>query len=364
MVPRRGLSARQEGTFYGASSAGTRPRELGAVRATIPAEPEGQESACNGCPEQRERLVAHIVRDFMNAYALARRIGVELRAGTLDFATVDRFVGDSPRSVLFRLKEDCHSLFRDPGSSRTGEPQATELFDLAVGALFHEAMKFRESYYLYTAYGPRARRSLEESTAGPLSQGFRRLFDAGYRRMLESEAETEELFRETRQQLRVLLREWRDAGEIARSLLADAEHTEAVFATPLGELLEELYGSVSRGHALAIRCLVWSGHYAEAAALADCPGLVESDLEGVDPDLVRGLAAYYEGNPCRALRLLREWADRGADGAPPLRARARAVLRLISCEVEERSPALVEQARNLEERLTQAESARDPELPE
>jgi hypothetical protein len=182
--------------------------------------------------------------------------------------------------------------------------------------------------------------------------------------MLESEAETEELFRETRQQLRVLLREWRDAGEIARSLLADAEHTEAVFATPLGELLEELYGSVSRGHALAIRCLVWSGHYGEAAALADCPGLVSADLEGVDPALVRGLASYYEGNPCRALRLLREWADRGGGGMAPLRARARAVLRLIAHEVEERSPELVDQARSLEERLTRAESARGPDSPD
>ena len=304
-------------------------------------------------PDHRERLIAQIVRDFMAAYGLARRIGVELRAGTLEFATVERLVGDSPRSLLFRLKEDCHALFRDPGSRRNDEPQAAELFDLAVGALFHEAMKFRESYYLYTAYGPRARRSLEESPSGPLAQGFRRLFDAGYRRMLESEAETEELFRETREQLRVLLREWSDAGEIARSLVADPGQAEAVFSTPVAELLQEVFGSASRGYALAIGCLVGCGHYREAAEIVGRPGVEQIDLEGVDPDLIRGLAAYYGGDPCQALRLLSAWVQQGADGVTPLRARARAVLRLIAYEMEEDFPALTQEALRLEERLTQ-----------
>jgi hypothetical protein len=299
----------------------------------------------------------------MAAYGLARRIGVELRAGTLEFKTVDHLVGDSPRSLLYRLKEDCHALFREPSSRRRGEPQAAELFDLAVGALFHEAMKFRESYYLYTAYGPRARRSLEESPSGPLAQGFRRLFDAGYRRMLESEAETEELFRETCQQLRVLLREWSDGGEIARSLVADPEHTEAVFSTPLPELLRELFGSASRGYAVAIGCLVEFGHYRQAAEIVDRPGVAQIELEGVDRDLIRALAAYYAGDPCQALRLLSAWVKEGADGVAPLRARVRAVLRLIAYEVEEDHPALAQEALRLEERLTQEESARGDDGP-
>jgi hypothetical protein len=335
------------------------------VRGTT-TETDGKQPIPCVAPEDRERLIAHIVRDFMTAYGLARRIGVELRAGTLEFAMVDRLVGDvgdSPRSVLFRLKEDCHALFRDPSASPSTEPQATELFDLAVGALFHEAMRFREGYYLYTTYGPRARRSLAESPSGPLAQGFRRLFDAGYRRMLESEAETEELFRETREQLRVLLHEWSNGGEIARSLVADPDRTEAVFSTPLAELLREVFGSASRGYALAIGCLLACGHYRQAAELIDRPGVAQIGLEGVEPVLIRGLAAYYGGNPCEALQLLGAWAKQGADGMAPLRARASAVLRLIAYEVEEDQPALARKALRLEERVTRAASDREGEGP-
>jgi hypothetical protein len=291
----------------------------------------------------------------MAAYRLARRIGAELEEGNLEFATVDRLVGDAPRSVLFRLKEDCHALFRDPAPP--GEaPRAEELFDLAVGALFHEAMKFRESYYLFTAYGPRARRRVAEASAGPLAERFQRLFDAGYKRMLESESETEDLFRETREQLRILLRGWSDAGDIARSLLAEPRQTEAVFSLSLSDLLCELYGSVPRAYALAVQSLLRSGHYREAADLLDRPGVSPEELPGVAPDLVRGFATYYEGDPCGALRRLGEWVFRGPDSSFEFRARARSILGLIARDVEDRHPDLAEDARRMEAALTETDS--------
>ena len=320
-----------------------------------PQKAKGDASRSGGYARQ-ERLIAQIVRDFMTAYRLARRVGTELQEGTLEFSTVDRLVGDSPRSVLYRLKEDCHALFREPAAQAGGAPRAEELFDLAVGALFHEAMKFRESYYLFTAYGPRARRRVEEASAGPLAERFQRLFDAGYKRMLESESEMEELFRETREQLRVLLREWADAGEIARSLLAEPRQTEAVFSLALSDLLSELYGSVPRAYALAILSLLRSGHYREAADLLDRPGVSPEELPGVSPDLVRGLATYYGGDPCGALRRLGAWVRRGGDGEPEIRARARALLGLIAHDVEERHPALADDARRLESALSRPHS--------
>jgi hypothetical protein len=181
--------------------------------------------------------------------------------------------------------------------------------------------------------------------------------------MLESEAETEELFRETREQLRVLLRDWSDGGEIARSLVADPDQTEAVFSTPLAELLREVFGSASRGYALAIGGLLACGHYRQAAELMGRPGVAQIELEGVDPVLVRGLAAYYGGNPCEALQLLSAWAKEGADGMASLRARARAVLRLIAYEVEQDKPALAREALRLEAEVTRAASGREGEDP-
>lgn len=321
------------------------------MRGTTTVDDERGKAGCTTGSDRVERLIAQIVRDFLQGYQASRRLGLELRAGTLTFETVNRFVADSPQSVLFRLKEDCHSLFRGRSPAPEGELRAEELFDLAIGALFHEAMKFRESYYLYTAYGPRARRSLEASSATPLAQGFRRLFEAGYRRMLESEAETAELFRETRAQLRVLLREWSHAGEIARVLVADPAETETVFGVPLQELLDDLFGSVERGYSLSIQTLVRSGHYDAAAGLLDRPEVGRAELEGVEPDLVRGLAAYYDGDPCGALRILSRWSQGGDNSLEALRSRARAVARLIAYEVEESHPALAREARRLEERL-------------
>ena len=78
-----------------------------------------------------------------------------LPRGALAFDEVGELVGDDERSVLFRLKERCHVLFR--GERGEGEIGATALFDLAVGSLFHEAMKFRENFYQRSSYGPKVR---------------------------------------------------------------------------------------------------------------------------------------------------------------------------------------------------------------
>ena len=147
--------------------------------------------------DHRERRVAQIVRDFLEAYQLSAEIHEALAQGGLDFARVARLVGDSEESALYRLKEECHALFRLDGERSSLELDADELFDLEVAALFHEGMKFRESYYLTTTYGPRLERMMAEGSAtGPLAGAFLRLFEAGRRRMRESGSEVASLFRE------------------------------------------------------------------------------------------------------------------------------------------------------------------------
>ena len=56
-------------------------------------------------------------------------------------------MGDGEDSVLFRLKERCHALFRGGEQPSEVVMRREALFDLAVGSLFHEAMKFRENLY-------------------------------------------------------------------------------------------------------------------------------------------------------------------------------------------------------------------------
>ncbi len=299
--------------------------------------------------EWRERRVAQIVRDFMEAYVLSAEIGAHLRGGDLDFAWVSRLVGESEESALFRLKEETHALFRFDVESSESELQAEELFDLAVGALFHEAMKFREGYYLTTSYGPRLERMIAEGAAsGPLAGAFRNVIEAGRQRMLESEVETSELFDETRDQLAILLRQMTPSGAVARSLVEQPERAQQVFENDLDSVLESIYGASAEAYRLALEDLLENGHFSAASRL-----LERDEVKGVVP-LVEDLRAYaagmerhFAGEPGPALDLLRGWIEAGARGPDAWAERARIVLETLANEPESslagRARALLEQ---------------------
>jgi hypothetical protein len=303
--------------------------------------------------ELRERRLAQIVRDFMESYVLSQEVGRELRAGRLTFATVAKLVGDAEDSALYRLKEECHALFRlDDVRPRT-EVQAEELFDLAVGALFHETMKFREGFYLTDSYGPRLRRMMAEGSAsGPLADAFWRVFEAGSRRMLESEAEAEELFRETRDQLLIVLRQLAASGAVARSLVEDPVRSELVFAMPLARMLADIYGTAGRGYQLAVDSLIENGHYAEAAAVLEQPeARAAGATDGALP-FARGMAGYYSGDNLSAVESLARWQKDGSSSPALWRQSAAKVLTALAQSVELSDQKLAKRALALATELT------------
>ncbi len=289
----------------------------------------------------------------MEAYTLSDRIHGRLRSEDLEFSWIERLVGDTEESALYRLKEECHALFRLNGGRSRMELQAEELFDLAVGALFHEGMKFRESYYLTTAYGPRLERMMAEGSAsGPLAEAFRRMFEAGRRRMLESENEVSELFRETRDQLFILLRQMMPTGAVARSLVEDVERTEAVFGMLLSNLLAQVYGSSHDGFKLAVESLLLNGHFAEAGALLERDELRGGDFRAAAESFALGMARYYAGDPQAALVALKRWVDEGARGEPAWRDLARRALGSLVSTTQNLDPALERSAEELAQALT------------
>ena len=153
-----------------------------------------------------------IVREFLLAHRLLRRLFERHRSGELRFEDVQALAGDTEASVLFRLKERCHALFR-AGGFDDGLPRVA-LFDLAVGSLFHEAMKLRENFYQLEVYAPKveaARRDAESGTEG-LFEEFARILAASRDRLAEAFAESEALLEQTRRQFRVLLRAHRMNG--------------------------------------------------------------------------------------------------------------------------------------------------------
>jgi len=252
-----------------------------------------------------------IVREFLLAHRLLRRLFERQRSGELRFEDVQMLAGDSEASVLFRLKERCHALFR---ADAVGDDlPRVALFDLAVGSLFHEAMKLRENLYQLEVYAPKveaARRAAEPGSEGFFEE-FTRMLAVSRERLAEAFAETETLLEQTRRQFRALLRTHRSNGLVVRYLLENRELADAVLGETLDAFLTEVNGNSVAAYALAARSYLESGYFEEARgmlaeALARDPARADLRRASAYAD---GLSAYLRGRYDDALRDLERWAD-------------------------------------------------------
>jgi hypothetical protein len=262
-----------------------------------------------------ESGLVEIVREFLLAHRLLRRVSERYRAGQLLFEEVGELVGDDERSVLFRMKERCHALFR--GEHGDGEIGATALFDLAVGSLFHEAMKFRENVYQRSSYGPKVRslrRAAVRDESGLLAE-FEKLIGAAGVRIDESLQELDTLLGQTTAQFRILLAAHREEGALARVLTARSDELAEMFGTTPEALLTDLYGGAAAAWARAARSFLASGFYAEAAATLGEVGRLgrHSPEEARLLHYAEGMAAYLEGRYGDTVARLGDWYD----AAPP-----------------------------------------------
>ena len=193
---------------------------------------------------ERERKVMEIVRSFLLAYLAFRQLHGEYRKGALRFSELARFVDDRGQSILFTLKENCHSLFRRSDQAVSEKEQA---FDLIVGTLFHLAMKLREDLYQIEFYGPKFTRLSEkkEEHQDPhsLVQQFQGLLSRA-RSDLEGEMEEMDLlFKESLPPFQDLLREYRENGFLLRFLMEEKGLVREVWGEgALETILDNLYG--------------------------------------------------------------------------------------------------------------------------
>lgn len=248
-----------------------------------------------------------VVRDFLAAHRSLRRIFDRHRRGTLRFDEVQALAGDTEASPLFRLKERCHALFR------AGEIGGDALFDLAVGSLFHEAMKLRENLYQLEVYAPKveAARSRAEPGSEGLFEEFTRILAASRVRLAEAFAECEALLEQTRRQFRGLLAAHRDSGLVTRYLIENGASAEEVIGEPLDAFYTSIHGGAVAAWALAARSYLDSGYFDEARralgeALARDPE--RADLRR-DAAYAEGMSAYLRGRYAEALRHLEGWID-------------------------------------------------------
>jgi tetratricopeptide (TPR) repeat protein len=103
--------------------------------------------------ENRTRNLLEMVRRLLLAEVAFQEILKEYKEGKLHFSDIGNWVDDRGQSLLYNLKEQSHSLFR--GGVKGPVDRNEWLLDLAIGSIFHEAMKLRENIYQMEVYRPR-----------------------------------------------------------------------------------------------------------------------------------------------------------------------------------------------------------------
>jgi len=218
----------------------------------------------------REWMIVAIVRDFLRSYVDFARLREQFKARTLHFEDIDTFISDKkPELPLYRLKESCHALFREPSGTLCSDEE--KLLDLAVGSIFHEAMKIRENLYQLEVYKPHYTRILTSRSTTKQEQKllfeFVKIGTKAERRLSESLSETHRLFVDTLKYLGNLLTHYRNNHVLVRFLLQNIDLLETAFGKKGGRrVLEDLFpGGLGEAFEMAGKSYLDSEYYDQAA---------------------------------------------------------------------------------------------------
>ena len=103
--------------------------------------------------ENRNKNLLEMIRRLLLAEVAFQGIFEKHKKRKLHFADIGNWIDDKGQSLLYNLKEQSHSFFR--GRGREPVHRNEWLLDLAIGSIFHEAMKLRENIYQMEVYRPR-----------------------------------------------------------------------------------------------------------------------------------------------------------------------------------------------------------------
>ncbi len=261
-----------------------------------------------------------LVREYIAVNRTLRASFGRFRQGSRCFDEVAELVDDTDNSILFRLKERCHALFRrDPGVSSQFHNEV--LFDLTVGSLFHEAMKLRENLYQQEVYMPKVEQLLEQHGRDDV-KFFRELEHiqiAGADRTSDALRETEALLDQTRDQLLALLIARPESGLMTRNLVENRKFVEDVFESDLASILSRIHGDASTGYRIAAHSYLTSAFFSEAIrcleSSEDHANAVAQIGEPLAAELARlrsyatGMIHFSAGSYAMSLESIEDWLD-------------------------------------------------------
>lgn len=221
-------------------------------------------------PDKRNWIILEIVRDYLYSYINFQDLYEKYKTHTLSFDDVEEFVTDKdPTIPLFNLKESCHMLFRYQEEEHCSDEE--KLLDLAVGSIFHEAMKLRENLYQLEVYKPRYLQIQDSKEASDyernLLQEFIKIGARTEKRLAESMKETKRLLHDTLNQLAHLLPRYKNNHALMRFLLRNKELMQQAFGKRKGlKIIADMFpGGLSEAYAREGQGYLTSEHYDLAA---------------------------------------------------------------------------------------------------
>jgi hypothetical protein len=179
----------------------------------------------------RDRNILEIVRGLFMSEIAFQEIFKKFKKGRLRFLDIGVWVDDKGQSLLYNLKEQCHSLFRYKGKKPIHKNEW--LLDLVIGSIFHEAMKLRENLYQMEVYRPKYLQYKSKVGKSDYEkdylQQFERIILKAKQGVAEGMEETRSLFRDAMAQLIDLYKESTKNTLLVRFLLENLTLLQKVY---------------------------------------------------------------------------------------------------------------------------------------
>ena len=215
--------------------------------------------------ESRDRDILTIVKGLFQSQIAFQDIYQKYQNGVLHFSEIENWVDDRGRTLLYKLKEKCHSLFRS--SKRSTFHKKEWLLDLAIASIFHEAMKLRENVYQLEVYRPRyleyKRRMGKLTYEKDYLRQFEKIISKAKLGVSEGMGEMRSLFQDAAAQLIDFFRENRQNPFLIRFLIESQPLLTKVYGIKKRKEIFSLMfarGTVD-AYRLAAQSCLHSGHY-------------------------------------------------------------------------------------------------------
>ncbi len=255
----------------------------------------------------QDQKILEVVRELLLSEVAFQEIFEKYRGGRLRFSDIGNWVDERGQSLLYSLKEQSHSLFRDRGKRPTRKDEW--LLDLVIGSIFHEAMKLRENIYQMEIYRPKyLQYKLKAGTSNyekDSLQQFERIISRAEQGVLHGMAETRSLFHDAIGQLVDFFKENAKNPFLVRFLLEHHILFRKVYGSKRAkEVFNIMFEKgIQDAYYLAGRSYFDSEHY-------DLSSFYFSKALKMDPpnrklqfllDFSLGMNAYYKNSYLKAL---------------------------------------------------------------